>query len=131
MSDSFEQLVARARRARGDDQLDIAEQGYADAARATENDRLRAYALRHLSDVASDRGRFDSALAAGLDALALYRADPQVSQLDLANALRVTARALKGAGRDEEGAQAWREARNFYSACGVGDGVEDCDRNLR
>src|ERR1700745_2638432 len=88
-----------AHQARKQGRLGEAARYYASAAAmarvAGEHDGL-AHALRHVSDLARERGDGPLALEAGEEAVALYRAG--ASPLNLANALRVHALALQTLG---------------------------------
>lgn len=132
MSEAREAIAeARAVRKAGD--AAAAEQLYrraAELARSEQDALLRAHALRHVSDLARERGDMHQALAAAEEAAAFYRAAPDESPLDLANALRLTALALEGAGRKPEALPAWREARSLYAHVDVQAGVDECDRHL-
>lgn len=130
MSDRYDQLVGAARKARDAGRLAEAEQGYSAAAGLAGDDGQQAHALRHVSDIASDRGDFGRALAAGQEALERYRAMSDLPRLDMANAVRVVARALQGIGRTDEAAAAWREAKALYAAAGIAAGVDECDQKL-
>ena len=132
MSEARE-AIAEARTVRTAGDAAAAEQLYrhaAELARSEEDDLLRAHALRHVSDLARERGDMNQALAAAEEAVALYRAAPDESPLDRANALRLAALALEGAGRREEALPAWREARDLYARVNVQAGVDECDRRL-
>ncbi len=90
---------------------------------------LLAHALRHVADIAAEQGAPAAALEAGREAVALYRGLP-AAPLDLANALRTEALALRGLAREADAATIWREARALYELAGVPAGVEECDANL-
>ena len=91
---------------------------------------MRAHALRHVAELAADRGDGKSALDAADEALEIYEAEAQARPLDIANAHRVRALALTAAGRTEDSAQSWRTARQSYQDLGIEAGVAECDRRL-
>jgi len=122
-----------ARESRNAGRLAEAYQGYADAAslaRNSQQEQMRAHALRHVSDVGREIGKLTEALASGQEAVALYIADPGATALDLANALRVTALAWRELGQKDAAKPIWAEARELYAEAGVNDGVAECDDNL-
>ncbi len=132
MSEARE-AIAEARRIRTAGDATGAEQLYwrgAELARTEDDDILRAHALRHVSDLACERGDFPLALNLAEEAVAVYRAAANPRPLDLANALRLTALALEGLDLSDEAAPAWQEARHLYACLEVQAGVEECDRHL-
>jgi tetratricopeptide (TPR) repeat protein len=91
---------------------------------------LLAHTVRHLGDLHRKAGRVDDADRCYREALALYREAPELPPLDFANALRPAA-LLKEATGDEIGAhQLWAEARGFYDAAAVPQGVAECARHM-
>jgi tetratricopeptide (TPR) repeat protein len=127
------ETIAEARSIRTAGDAAAAEQLYrqgAALARSEDDDVLRAHALRHVSDLARERGDVGEALAAAEEAVTLYRAAPDARPLDLANALRQLALALEGAGHPQEAVPAWQEARGLYARVDVQAGVEEADRHL-
>lgn len=128
MSDLIEQALEGARRERTAGRPKQAELAYARAAelaRSAGNDQRLAHALRHLSDLARERGARGESYEHASQAVALYRKGHD--QLGLANAVRL--QALAAADPDEARA-CWQEARELYAALGVGAGIEECDRRL-
>jgi hypothetical protein len=122
---------ARAVRAAGD--AAGAERGYARAAamaRSQGDAPALAHALRHVSDLARERGAAEEARAAAAEAAAIYRALPDRRPLDLANALRLEALALEAGGTGAAARELWEEARAFYAAAQVQVAVEECERRL-
>jgi tetratricopeptide (TPR) repeat protein len=132
MAKTIEEVLRDARaEARAGDQRK-AERLYGDAAslaRGQAEPILLAHALRHLSDLARERGAGDEALAAAEEAVALYRSAPSRS-LDLANALRLAALAREALNERGQAVTLWREARLLYDRCDVQAGVAECDRHL-
>jgi tetratricopeptide (TPR) repeat protein len=133
MTEAIQTQLEIARQARADSDLVTARNGYAQAAalaRETGQPLLRAFALRHLSEIDREADRPDSALAHAEQALALYRRHGQEASLDAANALRLMALALEGLRRAPAAAKAWTEARILYVTLGVEAGVEESDVHL-
>jgi tetratricopeptide (TPR) repeat protein len=133
MTDAIQTELDAAQRARADSDLVTARNGYARAAalaRETNKPLLRAFALRHLSEIDLQANRPAEAMAHAEQALALYRRHGQETSLDAANALRLIALALEGLRRSPAAAKAWTEARTLYVALGVEAGVEESDAHL-
>lgn len=133
MSRGIAELLEMARGDRHARRPEAAERAYeaaANQARAEEQRLLLAHALRHVSDLARERGAPADALSTAAEAVAIYRAESEARPLDLANALRLNALALIDAGSPSEARQLWREARDLYSSCGVQAGVDDADAHL-
>jgi len=97
------------------------------ARRSNEHDLL-AHALRHVSDLDREAGRAEAALSAAEEAVDLYRAQPEVPRLDLANALRLSALAREALARPA--AEAWREAGDLYVDLDIEAGVAEAERHL-
>lgn len=87
-----------------------------------------AHALRHVSDLDREAGEPRSALVAADEAVALYRASPEATDLDLANALRLGALAREALG--QAATDLWREAGALYMDADVKAGVEEAQRRL-
>ena len=133
MSRGIGEMLDMARSDRNAGRHEAAERGYAAAAaqaRSEDEPVALAHALRHVSDLARERGAAVEALSAAAEAVAIYRAQSETRPLDLANALRLNALALTDVGRSAEAASLWLEARDLYSAAGVQAGVEDADAHL-
>jgi hypothetical protein len=133
MTEAIQTQLEIARQARADNDLVSARNGYAKAAalaRETNQPLLRAFALRHLSEIDLQADRPAEALAHGEQALALYRRHGQEASLDAANALRLMALALEGLRRAPAAAKAWTEARALYVTLGIEAGVEESDVHL-
>lgn len=133
MREQIEEIIRDAREQRSVGRVTAARSGYgraADLARAAHEHGLLAHALRHLSELDRLGGDHAAALIAGSEAVALYRENPDAAQLDLANALRVSALALDALGRPHDAGSVWREARNLYAQLDVTEGVAECDSQL-
>ncbi len=133
MTEAIQTQLEIASQARADGDPVGARNGYAKAAalaRETNQPLLRAFALRHLSEIDREADRPDSALAHAEQALALYRRHGQEASLDAANALRLMALALEGLRRAPAAARAWTEARALYVTLGIEAGVEESDVHL-
>ena len=89
-----------------------------------------AHALRHVSDLARERGSVAEALSSAAEALAIYRSQSEVRPLELANALRLNALALDDGGRPGEARALWQEARELYATAAVTAGVQEADARL-
>lgn len=100
-------------------------------ARAIGARSLLAHALRHVSDMDRERGKSDEAFMSGQEAIDIYRSLPGTSQLDLANALRVTALALVELEKPLQAMPVLQEARALYGELRVLEGVAECDSYLR
>ena len=130
---SIDALLSEAKEARRRGDLAGAEARYVDAATLAGSEGaavMRAHALRHVAELAADRGDGKSALDAADEALEIYEAEAPARPLDIANAHRVRALALTAAGRTEDSAQSWRTARQSYQDLGIEAGVAECDRRL-
>ncbi len=105
---------------------------YAQAAAAIRGaDRGRyAHHIRHIADIHLDANRPDLARPRFEEALAIYRAEPGTSPLDLANAIRGYAILTAAAGETEASRALWTEAKALYESAGVTAGSEECERRL-
>jgi tetratricopeptide (TPR) repeat protein len=133
MPTDFATMFDAARADRNAGRVAEAERGYAaaaDQARSQHEPLALAHALRHLSDLARERGSPADALTSAAEAVAIYRAQPGCRPLDLANALRLNALALVDAGRADESVPFWQEARHLYASVGVKAGVEEAELRL-
>lgn len=88
---------------------------------------LLAHTVRHVGDILQDVGRLGDARPCYDEALALYRADPGVSRLDLANAVRPMAILEEAEGNVAESCRLWEKARALYAEVGVQAGVDEAD----
>ena len=89
-----------------------------------------AHAVRHLGDVY--RHLHEPALAEPCyrEALGLYRAHPEVTPLELANAIRSLAVLKSETGETQQARELWEEARCLYTASGVEAGVAESSQRL-
>ncbi|PHY21245.1 GNAT family N-acetyltransferase [Caulobacter sp. BP25] len=127
----FEPLFVAAQQASAAGHPDQARDLYAkaaDKARAVSAAVPLAHALRHISDLDREAGQAEPALAAADEAVALYRASPDATDLDLANALRLSALAREALG--QAATDFWREAGALYQDADVAAGVEEAQRRL-
>lgn len=125
----IEVVLKDARRERAEGRTEEAKRTYAraaDLARSQSNELLLAHALRHLSELARERGETCAAWEHASEAVALYRNSGE-ERLGLANAIRL--QALAACNREEARA-CWRQARDLYSSLSVTAGVTECDRHL-
>ena len=128
MDDAIELALQDARRERDQGRADESERAYsraAELARSHENPAALAHALRHMSDLARERGAPAEAWEHASKAVELYRMG--ADRLGLANAIRLQA---LSAAVPEEGRTCWLEARDLYSSLGVTAGVSECDSHL-
>jgi len=128
VSNPIELALEQARRERAEGRPEEAERAYARAAelaRAGRNELLLGHALRHVSDLARERGAVVDAWEHASQAAALYRRSGD--QLGLANAIRLQA---LSACEPERATACWREARDLYSSLGAKAGVSECDRHI-
>jgi hypothetical protein len=128
MSKPIELLLEQARRQRAESRPEEAERTYlraAELARSAGNELLLGHALRHVSDLARERGAVAQAWENASEAAGLYRRSGD--QLGLANAIRLQA---LSACKPEQAAACWREARALYSLLNVAAGVTECDTRL-
>ncbi len=127
----FEPLFVAAQQASAAGHPDQARELYAkaaDRARAAGAALPLAQALRHLSDLDREAGDAERALTAADEAIALCRASPDATDLDLANALRLSALAREALG--QAATDLWREAGALYLDADVEAGVEEAERRL-
>jgi hypothetical protein len=128
MSESIVDALDKARRDRKSGRAEEAERGYRGAAglaRSANDPVALAHALRHVSDLARQRGARAEAFELASEAADLYRRGDDL--LGLANALRL--KALSAPGKDQAAA-CWREARDLYQSAAVPAGVAECDSQL-
>jgi GNAT superfamily N-acetyltransferase len=127
----FEPLIVAAQQASAAGHPDQARDLYAKAAEKAREVAAAvplAHALQHLSDLDREAGRAEPALAAADEAIALYRASAEATDLDLANALRLSALAREALG--QAATDLWREAGALYMDADVEAGVEEAQRRL-
>ncbi len=89
-----------------------------------------AHAIRHLGNIHRRAGRFDEARACYDEALPMCRASDEISDLDLANTIRVVALLDGVTGNRLAAERLWTEARELYERTGIREGVEECEANL-
>ncbi len=89
-----------------------------------------AHTVRHIGDILSVSGQLEPAGPHFREALEIYRAHPETSPLDLANALRGFALLQEQLGEKQEAVALWREARELYAAVNVQAGVDEGDRRI-
>ena len=89
-----------------------------------------AGSLRHVSELLVELERAAEAAPLIEESLRIVRADPDASQLLLANTVRVAARVQAGLSQLEAARALWSEARALYLACEIEAGVAECDRRL-
>jgi tetratricopeptide (TPR) repeat protein len=90
-----------------------------------------AHTIRHLGDVYRHLERLADAEPMYLEALELYRSDPETAVLDLANAVRPFAILTQLTGRLDESRRLWLEAKSLYTVAGIADGVAESEEHLR
>ena len=128
MDDAIELAFQDARRNRAEGRSEVAEQSYrraAELARSSGNRAALAHALRHMSDLARERGISVDAWQYASEAAELYRKSDD--RLGFANALRLQA---LSAPDPQQARSCWREARDLYSSLEVIAGVNECDLHL-
>jgi hypothetical protein len=128
MSSPFELALQEARRHRVEGRLGEAERCYARAAELARSDADPAglaHALRHMSDLARERGEASKAFEHACEAVALYRKGSD--RLGLANAIRLKALSAEN---PVQAKACWLEARELYSALDISAGVSECDSHL-
>ena len=133
MNGQLDEMLAAARRDRQAGNRDAAERGYtsaAELARSQTQPLALAHALRHISDLARERGSFKEAAAAASEAVTIYRVQLDSHPVDLANALRLHALALAATGVDLGTLPLWKEARELYESAGISAGVKEAERQL-
>jgi hypothetical protein len=133
VTNELEELLATARRDHQAGNHGAAYRGYASAAVLARLEALPvqlAHALRHVSDLARERGSIEEAIATANEAVAIYRRQVEAHPLNLANALRLNALAVADSGADRQAIPLWEEARELYRAAGVSAGVDEAQRYL-
>lgn len=92
----------------------------------------RAFALRHMSDLSRELGRFEDALATAREAEAIYRVGlgKLGNELDRANCLRLVALAHLNLDDERSAIPFWHEAMHIYAQAGVAAGVAECEHHL-
>lgn len=117
---------------RDDGRLDDAIRSYEGAvrlAREAKDQPLLAHHLRHLGDIAVERGELERAEDCYAEAGTLMEANG-TSRLNKANSLRSVAILREKQGASAAAADLWSEVRTIYAAEGIEDGVRESDRRL-
>jgi tetratricopeptide (TPR) repeat protein len=133
MTDDLKDQVAAGAQAHRDGHLDAAAGHYGVAltmARAQGEPLLIAHIARHLGDIYRKNGRNDKAEPLLKEAIAIYRSNLGTKVLDIANALRPLALLYTALGNKHSALELWQEARTFYLAIGINEGVAECDSYL-
>lgn len=126
-------LLQSARDARTQGRRADARRGYGAAAEQSRHEgdlKSLAHALRHMADMDREDAVPGAGLRDAMEAVSLYRDDPDATPLDLANALRPAALALEVLDRKDAARPLWLEACELYAAAGVEAGVAECRSNL-
>jgi tetratricopeptide (TPR) repeat protein len=89
-----------------------------------------AHALRHLGDAHAHAGQAARARTCYLEALSIYRSQPDRRPLDLANAIRSLAALGDETGATEEAERLWQEAHDLYALLNVPGGVAESAARL-
>jgi len=89
-----------------------------------------AHTVRHLGDIHRHAASLEEAETCYAEALRIYRAHPEVSALELANALRGAALSKEAIGERDLAVAFWTEARQLYLAAGIEAGVNEAGRRL-
>lgn len=92
--------------------------------------RLQAHTLRHYAEALMETEHLEIAAPVFSEALELYRGLPDVSSLELANALRPAALLYELLAQHGEAQNLWREARELYARSELKAGVVECDKGL-
>jgi tetratricopeptide (TPR) repeat protein len=97
----------------------------------TTGTKLRlAQVVRHLGDLFLELKCPAEAAVEFSEALEIYRGEPGVRALDLANSLRGGALARELLGEPQFAIALWKEARAIYVELGIDPGVAECDEHL-
>jgi tetratricopeptide (TPR) repeat protein len=91
---------------------------------------LLAHTVRHVADILQDEGRVEEAAPLYEEALAIYRAEPETIDMDLANALRPYAILTESFGEKGTAIALWTETRQLYEKAGILPGVHEADAHL-
>ena len=98
--------------------------------REAESQNGFAHSLRHLADLERHVGHFEESEAYYRKALEIYRALPDTSNLDLANALRGFGVLLVETDQPKEGLTIWQEVKQLYGQCNLQEGVDEAQTYL-
>ncbi|NNE99090.1 MAG: tetratricopeptide repeat protein [Pyrinomonadaceae bacterium] len=109
--------------------LDLYRKSLENYKKADVSDKI-AHSTRHVADVLRKLGNDAESEAAYREAIEVYRANPNSSSGDLANALAGFAEILEKRGKISEAIAAWEETKELYQQCGIQAGVEQAKRKL-
>ncbi len=112
---------------------DAALQNYGEAVAIyrSAGDELRlAHAIRHIGDIYLEACQLPPAEPCYVEALRIYRGNPNTDPLDLANAIRGFALLNEELGKREEARRLWEEARTLYATVNVEAGVKESERRI-
>jgi len=126
------ELREQGESARRANDLRAAKKSYEEAVALLRNspDKLKfAHAVRHLGDVYVQLQDWSRAEPCFVEALNIYRSQPEARVLDFANAIRGFAVLKDKTGKPEESSGLWAEAGRMYQAEGVQAGIEECSRH--
>ena len=90
-----------------------------------------AHTIRHRADALRRSGELDESAKCYAEALEIYRAHPEVSALELANAIRGAALLDEKLARHDRAIVLWKEAKALYEKAGVEAGVEEASKHLK
>lgn len=120
--------IARDRADLGD-----AQQHYADALAVCRHHSpplVIAHIARHLGDIYRENGLPAEGEPLLMEAIAIYRQDPNTEPLDLANAIRPLALLKTELGEIEVAHPLWDEALVLYTVASVPSGIAECSAQL-
>lgn len=95
-----------------------------------EDDYLTAHTLSHLGDVYRAKGLLEEADPVYAEALSYYQNADEVSELDLANALRSMALLREQQNDTAQAIKYWRQAHYYYQATHIQPGVDECNEKI-
>ena len=99
-------------------------------ARAAGDPLVIAHRVRHLGDAYRRLDRAESAEPHYVEAVAIYRRNPESKPLDVANALRGFAILKESVGARAESRRLWQEAHDLYVKVDVAAGVAESAARL-
>jgi tetratricopeptide (TPR) repeat protein len=111
----------------------IARQHYEEAValfRQAGDPLVLAHTVRHLGDVYREAGECSLAEPCYVEALSLYRANPNPPPLHLANAIRAMAVLRDQTGAHAQAIPLWEEAHALYTALAIEAGIAECNNRL-
>ena len=89
-----------------------------------------AHLTRHIADLQRELGNAGESEARFLEAIALYEANAQSREIDLANAYYGYALLLKNQHKNPQAIAAWEAASRLYQAGNLQMGVDEANRNI-